>query len=178
MTTLEERALAALDPVATLVGSLSRLQAAASDIIAAVGRNEPVPTRAQLLLAGALDDALAAVEPYQATAGTRPPVDMLAVDLGAPTGHHPAVATMPVADVPVDGSVEVRPVTGSGRFGPWVHVIGEQQAVGGGDNRSLLVDGLVEPFTWHRDQCVQVRPFRPADEDLVDAMHRIETGGL
>ena len=107
-----------------------------------------------------------------------PPVDMLAVDLGAPTGHHPAVATMPVADVPVDGSVEVRPVTGSGRFGPWVHVIGEQQAVGGGDNRSLLVDGLVEPFTWHRDQCVQVRPFRPADEDLVDAMHRIETGGL
>ena len=109
----------------------------------------------------------------------RPPVDMLAVDLGTPTGHHPAVATMPVADVPVDGSVEVRPVCGQGRFGPWVHVIGEQQrAVGGEGNRSLLVDGITEPFTWHRDQCVQVRPFRPADEDLVDARHRAQTGGL
>ena len=83
MTTLEERAPAALDPVAALVGALSRLQGAASDIIATVGRNEPVPTRARLLLAGALDDALAAVEPYQATAGTRPPVDMLADPLAA-----------------------------------------------------------------------------------------------
>ena len=106
----------------------------------------------------------------------RPPVDMLAVDLGTPTGFHLAVATMPVADVPVDGSVEVRPV---GRFGPWVHVIGEAlHAVGGGENRSLLIDGITEPFTWHRDQCVQVRPFRPTDEDLADAMHRAQTGGL
>ena len=108
----------------------------------------------------------------------RPPVDMLAVDLGTPTGFHPAVATMPVADVPVDGSVEVRPVCGQGRFGPWVHVIGEQQAVGGEQNRSLLIDGITEPFTWHRDQCVQVRLFRPVDEDLAEARHRSETGGL
>ena len=108
----------------------------------------------------------------------RPPVDMLAVDLGAPTGGSPAVAIMPVAEVPVDGSVEVRPVCGQGRFGPWVHVIGEQTAVGGGGNRSLLVDGISEPFTWHRDQCVQVRPFRPADEDLAEARHRAQTGGL
>lgn len=109
----------------------------------------------------------------------RPPVDMLAVDLGTPTGFHPAVATMPVADVPVDGSVEVRPVCGQGRFGPWVHVIGEAlHAVGGEQNRSLLIDGITEPFTWHRDQCVQVRPFRPADEDLAEAMHRAQSGGL
>lgn len=111
--------------------------------------------------------------------GRRPPVDMLAVDLGTPTGHHPAVATMPVADVPVDGSVEVRPVCGQSRFGPWVHVIGEAlHAVGGEQNRSLLIDGITEPFTWHRDQCVQVRPFRPADEDLAEAVHRAQTGGL
>lgn len=31
---------------------------------------------------------------------------------------------------------------------------------------------------WHRDMCVQVRPFRPADEDLADARHRTSNGGL
>lgn len=101
------------------------------------------------------------------------------VPLGVPTGPAAVLATMPVADVPVDGSVEVRPVGGAGRFGPWVHVIGEQErAVGGDENRSLLVDGVAEPFTWHRDMCVQVRPFRPADEDLADARHRTSNGGL
>ena len=148
MTTIEERA--PLDPT---ISEIRRL-------IDSIG--------------GRLDTIAAALDSIG-----RPPVDMLAVDLGTPTGHHPAVATMPVADVPVDGSVEVRPVCGQGRFGPWVHVIGEQQrAVGGEGNRSLLVDGITEPFTWHRDQCVQVRPFRPADEDLVDARHRAQTGGL
>lgn len=89
------------------------------------------------------------------------------------------LTTMPVAEVPVDGSVEVRPVGGQGRFGPWVHIIGEQErAVGGEENRSLLIDGVPEPFTWHRDMCVQVRPFRPADEDLADARHRTSNGGL
>lgn len=124
-------------------------------------------------ISGRLDTIAAALDSIG-----RPPVDMLAVDLGAATGGSPAVATMPVADVPVDGSVEVRPVCGQGRFGPWVHVIGEQQAVGGEQNRSLLIDGITEPFTWHRDQCVQVRPFRPADEDLAEAMHRAQSGGL
>ena len=100
--------------------------------------------------------------------------------LGVDPGRGVAVlASMPVAEVPVDGSVEVRPVGGQGRFGPWVHVIGEQRtAVGGDGNRSLLIDGISEPFTWHRDQCVQVRPFRPADEDLAEARHRAQTGGL
>lgn len=72
--------------------------------------------------------------------------------------------TVPVAAVPVDGSVEVRGVTFAGRLGSWGHVIGEQQAVGGDDNRSLLIDGLTEPWTWHRDAHVQVRPFR--DQEL------------
>lgn len=102
------------------------------------------------------------------------------VDLGwATRGNTAVLTTMPVAEVPVDGSVEVRPVGGQGRFGPWVHVIGEQErAVGGEENRSLLIDGVPEPFTWHRDMCVQVRPFRPADEDLADARHRARNGGL
>lgn len=82
-TTLEQRPPAAADPVATLVGSLSRIQTAAADIIATVGRNEPIPTRAQLLLAGALDGALAAVDAYQSVAGHRPPVDMLDDPLAA-----------------------------------------------------------------------------------------------
>ena len=50
--------------------------------------------------------------------------------------------------------------------------------MGGEENRSLLVDGVTEPFTWHRDHMVQVRPFRPADEDLADARHRARNGGL
>lgn len=100
------------------------------------------------------------------------------VPLGVPTGPAPVLTTLSVGEVPVDGSVEVRPVGGAGRFGPWVHVIGEQTAVGGDGNRSLLVDGIREPFTWHRDQCVQVRPFRSVDEDLVEAWHRVENGGL
>lgn len=102
------------------------------------------------------------------------------VDLGfTVAGGVTVLTTMPVGVVPVDGSMEVRPIGGQGRFGPWVHVIGEQErAVGGEENRSLLVDGVTEPFTWHRDHMVQVRPFRPADEDLADARHRARNGGL
>ena len=98
------------------------------------------------------------------------------VALGAPCRD--VAATMPVSIVPVDGSVEVRGVTSGGRYGPWGHVIGEQQAVGGQGYRSLLIDGMVEPWTWHRDAHVQVRPFRPVDDDLADAVHRSRNGGL
>lgn len=86
------------------------------------------------------------------------------VTLGEPT--RTVVTTMAVADVPVDGSVEVRGVTFAGRYGPWGHVIGEQEAVGGEGNRSLLIDGLSEPWTWHGDQYCQVRPYRDADTVL------------
>lgn len=85
-----------------------------------------------------------------------------AVTLGEPTSA--VHTTMSVAEVPVDGSVDVRGVTFAGRYGPWGHVIGEQAAVGGDGYRSLLIDGLSEPWTWHGDQYVQVRPHR--DQEL------------
>lgn len=179
MTTLEQRTTAELDPVTRFVGDLSNLMSAAGDMIAMVGRNEPISSADQLRLRARLD----LVEESLAGAGLAQVVPLsqpVHVDLGWATGGNTAVlTTMPVADVPVDGSVEVRPVGGQGRFGPWVHVIGEQErAVGGDENRSLLIDGVPEPFTWHLDQCVQVRPFRPVDEDLVEARHRAENGGL
>ena len=99
------------------------------------------------------------------------------VALGAPCRD--VAATMPIHEVPVDGSVEVRGVTSGGRWGPWGHVIGEQQtAVGGQANRSLFIDGLVGTWTWHRDAYVQVRPHRPVDDDLAEAVHRSRNGGL
>ena len=99
------------------------------------------------------------------------------VALGAPCRD--VAATMPVGEVPVDGSVEVRGSGFGGRFGPWGHVIGEQQtAVGGQANRSLFIDGLVGTWTWHRDAYVQVRPHRPVDDDLAEAVHRSRNGGL
>lgn len=97
------------------------------------------------------------------------------VTLGEPT--RTVVTTMAVAEVPVDGSVEVRGVTFAGRYGPWGHVIGEQAAVGGEGNRSLLIDGLSEPWTWHGDQYCQVRPYRDArpwrDADTVLAAQEL-----
>lgn len=67
MTTLDQRAPLALNPVDQLVSALSRIQGVAAEMIATVGRNRPIPTRDQLRLAGACDDVLAAVEGYQPT---------------------------------------------------------------------------------------------------------------
>lgn len=67
--------------------------------------------------------------------------------------------TIPVGDVPVDGTVEVQGTAFGGRLGPWMRVIGEQQsAVGGQAYRSLLVVGDPQPYTWHLDAHVKVRP--------------------
>lgn len=118
-----------------------------------------------------LAEAVALLEPLSVPLG-------MADDVGAGGG---AVWVVPVSEVPVDGSVELRscPPAAGGRFGPWAHVIGEQErAVGGDTYRSFLIAGLVEPWTFHMDQCVQLRPFRPADEDLAEARHRAQTGGL
>lgn len=101
------------------------------------------------------------------------------VDLGVPADR--PVWTVPVSEVPVDGSVELRtcPPAAGGRFGPWAHVVGEQsRAVGGECYRSLLVEGLVEPWTFHLDQCVQLRRARVRDELVEDARHRVGNGGL
>lgn len=86
-----------------------------------------------------------------------------------------------VSEIPVDGSVEIRTVdTGQhGRFGPWGHVIGELlRAVGGGENRSFLIGGVVEPWTFHRDQGVQVRRRVVPDVRLAEARYELENGGL
>lgn len=167
---------AAPDPVGQAVHHLSRIQTAAGEMIAAIGRNEPITSGQQLRLVGALEDANTAIDTYQALALSKHRPRPLAEVVQMPADH--VVTTMPLDEVPVDGSVEVRGIVSGGRYGPWGHVIGEQQAVGGQGYRSLLIDGLVEPWTWHRDQYVQVRPFRPLDEDLVDARHRVAGGGL
>lgn len=101
------------------------------------------------------------------------------VDLGVPADR--PVWTVPVSEVPVDGSVELRtcPPAAGGRFGPWAHVVGESlRAVGGESYRSLLVGGLTEPWTFHLDQCVQLRRARVRDELVEDARHRVGNGGL
>lgn len=162
MTTLEREAPAAADPVANLVGALSRIQTVATDIIAAVGRNEPVPTRAQLLLAGALDDALAAVEPYQATAGTRPPVDMLA----------PARSYWPER---MGYLSEVRHGDRVLFAGGWREV-----ATFGQDPDGMVRVTFTDP---DMDELVDegthaIRIQRLADEQELDALHRRDTGGL
>lgn len=168
---------AAPDPVGQAVHHLSRIQTAAGEMIAAIGRNEPITSGQQLRLVGALEDANTAIDTYQALALSKHRPRPLAEVVQMPADH--VVTTKPLDEVPVDGSVEVRGVTLGGRWGPWGHVIGEQQtAVGGQANRSLLIDGLTEPWTWHRDQCVQVRPHRPVDDDLADAVHRSRNGGL
>lgn len=101
------------------------------------------------------------------------------VDLGLVADR--PVWTVPVSEVPVDGSVELRtcPPAAGGRFGPWAHVVGEQErAVGGESYRSLLVEGLTEPWTFHLDQCVQLRRAVVRDEQVEDARHRVGNGGL
>lgn len=55
------------DSVRRLVDACSRVHGAASEIIAMVGRNEPISTVAQLRLTGAHDDVLDAVAVYQPT---------------------------------------------------------------------------------------------------------------
>lgn len=108
---------------------------------------------------GVLDELAARVERIEqmwaeilTALGLEPPAP-------APSG------TVPLSEVPVDGTVEVRGVTFSGRFGPWMRVVGERvPPVGGAENRSLLMDGIAQPFTWHRDAHVQVRPAR--DQEL------------
>ena len=169
----EERAP---DPVGQAVHHLCRIQTAAGDMIAAIGRNEPITSAALLRLVGALEDANTAIDTYQALALSKHRPGPLAEVVPMPADH--VVTTVSLDEVPVDGSVEVRGVTTGGRYGPWGHVIGEQQAVGGQGYRSLLIDGMVEPWTWHRDAHVQVRPFRPVDDDLADAVHRSRNGGL
>lgn len=101
------------------------------------------------------------------------------VDLGVPADR--PVWTVPVSEVPVDGSVELRtcPPAAGGRFGPWAHVVGESlRAVGGESYRSLLVGGLTEPWTFHLDQCVQLRRVTFHDDQLAEARYERTVGGL
>lgn len=153
MSTIEERA--PLTPI-----TLDRRQ-----LRALLAEAEAV----QAKLMETLAEAVSLLEPITVPLGL--------VDDGAPG----PVWTVPVSEVPVDGSVELRtcPPAAGGRFGPWAHVVGEQaRAVGGESYRSFLVEGLVEPWTFHLDQCVQLRRARVRDELVEDARHRVGNGGL
>lgn len=118
-----------------------------------------------------LAEAVALLEPISLPLG-------VAVDVDGGSG---AVWVVPVSEVPVDGSVELRscPPAAGGRFGPWGRVVGEQErAVGGESYRSFLVFGLAEPWTFHMDQCVQLRRVAVRDERLVEACREMQNGGL
>lgn len=84
MTLTAPEAPPKVDPVGQLIAALGRTQGVATDIILAVGRNEPVASRDQLRLAAACDDVLAAVEAYQ------PTVLAAVVELGQGVAHQQA----------------------------------------------------------------------------------------
>lgn len=93
----------------------------------------------------------------------------------------PDVWVVPVSEVPVDGSVDIRtcPPCAGGRFGPWAHVVGEQPRVWDARaDRSFLIDGLTAPWSGHLDQCVQVRRHTPHDRRAADAQWDAANGGL
>lgn len=60
-----------LDPVTRFVGDLSNLMSAAGEMIARVGRNEPIPSIDQLRLRGALEAAEESLGVYQVEALAR-----------------------------------------------------------------------------------------------------------
>jgi len=64
--------------------------------------------------------------------------------------------TVPVAEVPVDGSVDIRWDMGHCTWSDWFHVTGEERC--GPDCLALLLDNVVGRNHFAADFCVQVRP--------------------
>jgi hypothetical protein len=74
--------------------------------------------------------------------------------------------TLPVAEVPVDGSVDVRWVVEHGRWSGWHQIVGDQRC--SADCVHLWAADMAAPMTLNPDEHVQVRPHVAADVFVQD----------